>query len=163
LTSLGQPNAPYSVALWVQPKVVHEAPLVHLSSQINGQGWCIDMLGFLTNGKIVARCWQLSPVIVNGSILEIDVWNHITTVYSPSIGLQLYINGTLIDQSPSFSYSASSLMDYITLANSITAQSSTSCATYMIANTGTFQGLIDELRVYARALSTNDIYALANP
>jgi hypothetical protein len=33
----------------------------------------------------------------------------------------------------------------------------------MIANTGTFQGLIDELRVYARVLSTNDIYALANP
>jgi hypothetical protein len=46
-----------------------EAPLVHLSSQSDGQGWCIDMLGFLSNGKTVARCCKLSPVIVNGSIL----------------------------------------------------------------------------------------------
>jgi hypothetical protein len=75
----------------------------------------------------------------------------------------LYINGTLINESPSFSYSASTSSDYITLANSITAQSSTSCATYMIANTGTFEGFIDEFHVYSRALSINDIDALANP
>jgi hypothetical protein len=163
LTQLGQSNIPYSVALWIRPKSVGEAPLVHLSSQSDGRGWCIDMLGFLPNGEIVARCWKSSPVIINGSILLDDVWVHITTTYSPSIGLQLYINGTLFDRTQPFSYSASSASNYLTLANSILAPNSGSCASGMIANVGIFEGLIDELRVYATNLSSDDIYALANP
>ncbi len=149
--------------MWVQPKTLGEAPLVHLSATSNGQGWCIDMLGFLSDGKVVARCWQNSPVIVNGSVLTPDTWVHVATTYSQSIGLQLYLNGTLIDQTPSFFYSASSVTNYITLANSLTAQSSTACDSNMIAHVGTFEGFIDEFRVYSRALSANDIYALANP
>ncbi len=147
----------------MRPNALSEAPLVHLSAQNDGQGWCIDMLGFLTDGSIVARCWQNSPVIVNGSVLTPNVWTHVTTTYSQSIGLQLYINGTLVDSAPSFSYSASGTSDYLTLANSLLAPSGSACNSYMIAHVGTFKGFIDELRVYSRALSVNDIYALANP
>lgn len=121
------------------------------------------MLGFRSDETIVGRCWKLSPVIVNGSILSVDVWVHLTTIYSPSIGLQLYINGTLIDESSSFSYSASSTSNYITLANSLLAQSSSSCDSNMIAHSGIFKGFIDEFRVYSRALSEDEIYALAYP
>ncbi|CAF0876373.1 unnamed protein product [Adineta steineri] len=160
---LGQSEQPYSVALWVRPKILQEAPLVHLSAQSDGQGWCIDMLGFLVDGQTVARCWQLSPVIVSGLVLPIDVWTHVTTAYSPTIGLQIYINGTLINQSSPFSYSASDQNNYITLANSLSAQSGSACASSMIAQSGVFHGLIDELRVYTKALSQDDIDALANP
>ncbi|UJR11150.1 hypothetical protein I4U23_015331 [Adineta vaga] len=30
---LGQSNQPYSISLWIQPKILQEAPLLHLSSQ----------------------------------------------------------------------------------------------------------------------------------
>ncbi len=97
-------------------------------------------------------------MIVNGSVLTPNAWVHIRTTYSQSIGLQLYINGTLIDETPSFSYSASSAINYITLANSLTAQSSSSSYdSNMIAHAGTFEGLIDEFCVYARVLSANDV------
>jgi hypothetical protein len=121
------------------------------------------MLGFLGDGQIVTRCWQLSPVIVNGSVLVANVWFHIAATYFPSIGLQLYINGILVDQSQSFFYSASNQNNYVTLANPLASRSGSSCASGMIANSGTYQGLIDELRIYSKALSTGDIYALANP
>jgi hypothetical protein len=140
-----------------------EAPLVHMSSQSDGQGWCIDMLGFLSNGQLAARGWEGSPVIINGPVLFPYFWTHVTTTYSLSIGLRVYINGTLISSSSSFSYSASNANNYLMLANSILAQQGTSCDSDMIAHTGTFQGLIDELRVYARQLTADDVYALANP
>ncbi len=137
--------------------------MVHLSSSIDGQGWCIDMLAFLSDGQIVGRSWKDSPMIVNGFILNSNIWYHITTTYAPSIGLQLYINGIFINSTFPFSYDASLADNYLTLANSILAQQGTSCDTNMIAHTGTFSGSIDELRVYSRALSQDDIYALANP
>ena len=137
--------------------------MVHLSQSIDGQGWCIDMLGFLTDGEIVARSWQGSPIIIDGVILNPGAWVHVTTTYDPSIGLQLYLNGTLVNKTSPFNYDASSANNYLTLANSILAPQGTACAPGMIAKDGTFEGLIDELRIYARALSEDDIYALANP
>lgn len=129
----------------------------------NGQGWCIDLFGILSDGRVVTRSWKLSPVIVNGTILQINQWIHLTATYQISIGLKLYINGILFDQSEPFSYSASTVSDYMTLANSFSSPSSGSCAANMFARTGVFQGFIDELRVYSINLSDDDIYALANP
>ncbi|CAF2055693.1 unnamed protein product [Rotaria magnacalcarata] len=160
---LGQTNSAYSVTLWVQPFTLSEAPLVHLSQTSIGQNWCIDMLGFLSNGQLVCRSWAGSPMIINGSVLPINTWTHVATTYSSTIGLQLYINGALINGTPAFSFSASGASMYLTLVNSLLGVQGGSCNTYMIAHTGTFKGLIDEFRVYARQLSADDIYALANP
>ncbi len=55
------------------------------------------------------------------------------------------------------------LLIFISLTNSLLAQSGSACDPNMIAHVGTFDGLIDELGVYTRALSADDIYALANP
>ena len=140
-----------------------EAPLVHMSAQDDGQGWCIDMLGFLSNGELSARSWKGSPMIINGLVLLPNIWVHVTTTYSPSIGLQLYINGTLINSTQSFGYYASGVNNYLMLANSVLAQQGSACDFDMIAHVGTFNGFIDELRVYARALTADDVYALANP
>ncbi|CAF1113424.1 unnamed protein product [Adineta ricciae] len=54
-TPLGQSNQPYSVSLWTQPATIQEASLIHLSAQNDGQGWCIDLLGFLVSGAILSR------------------------------------------------------------------------------------------------------------
>jgi hypothetical protein len=126
-------------------------------------GWCIDIFGFLNNGQVATRCWDNNPVIVSGSILPLNVWTHLAATYSPSVGLILYINGTLFDQSSPFSYSASGGSNYLTLANNLLAQTVGGCAANMYALNGTFYGYIDEFRVYSIALSANDIYALGNP
>jgi hypothetical protein len=94
---LGVSNYSYSIALWVRPSSINGSTLVHLSTTTNGQGWCVDLMGFSSSG----------------------VWTHVVTTYSVTNAVRLYINGTLIGTTGSIGYLASGLVNILTLANPI--------------------------------------------
>ena len=121
------------------------------------------MFGLLSDVRLAARSWANPPIIIEGPILPCNTWSHIAATYAPAIELQLYINGTLINNTAPFSFYASGGPMYLTLANSLNGVQGGTCNSYMIAHSGTFPGVIDELRVYARELTADEAYALANP
>ena len=137
-------NAAYSVALWIQPYALFETPILHLSQYSNGHGCSIEMFGMLANGQLVARSWANAPRLVEGPVLPCNGWSHVVVTYDSMTGLRLYINGTLVNTTLPFGSYALNAPMYVTLAHSM------------------FEA-IDELRIYAKHLTSDDIFALNNP
>jgi len=82
--------------------------------------------------------------------------------------LALYTNGTFQGVSASFnSFPASTYytsQPYMTVGNPRTSGSIPGCTSGTPAiSSGAYRGLIDELRIYSRALTINDICSLFNP
>jgi hypothetical protein len=119
-------------------------------------------MGFSSNGSIIIAGWDNSLREVMGPILPTNNWTHIVYTYSTTNGVQLYINGTLNGTTGSILYSASSLVDILTLGNPLQLSNGSSCITHLIVSNA-FNGSIDEFRVYSRELNITDIQALANP
>ncbi|CAF4914372.1 unnamed protein product [Rotaria sp. Silwood1] len=161
-TLLGVVGQAYSISLWVNKALSTSGggTLLHVSANSNGTSWCIPMLGLTSSNEIVAQSWNSFMMTVQGPVLQLGVWTHIVTSYSINNSVRLWINGTLIGSSTTFTYAASSSPDWITVGTTFPA--AMSCASGSIS-TGQFYGMIDELRVYSRELTSSDVYALANP
>ena len=99
-------------------------------------------------------------VAVQGPVLQAGVWTHIVTSYSMTNGVRLWVNGTLIGSSSTFTYAASNVPDWITVGTTFPA--ALPCASGNIA-VGQFYGMIDEFSVYSRELTASEVYTLANP
>ncbi len=152
-------NQPYSIAMWVNPSL-QGGTLFHLSSAATGSGaWCLPMIGFSSNGSIVAQTWEGSSVSVMGPILPINTWTHIVQTYSSTNGLQLYINGGLYGSATVTTYSASNLVMCVTLGSS---GFGTNCQTGLISM-GPYSGGIDEFYVYSREINALEVCPLAHP
>ncbi|CAF0924772.1 unnamed protein product [Didymodactylos carnosus] len=124
-------------------------------------GWCIPFIGFSASGAIVAQVYDhtLSVVFVNGPVLAINIWSHIVETFSPTNGLQLYINGYLYISTTVSTYSASLAQNYITTG---LISGSLTCASGNIVQ-GQYLGAVDEFRLYSRELTSTDVCSLANP
>ena len=159
-------NYPYSVALWTRPSLVHGSVLLHLSTYSDGNGRCLDLIGFSSIGHIVVNGWTDADVIeIVGPILPADVWTHIVTTFSSTNGFQLFINGTFYNSSSTFTYAGIGNVTILTLGSGLQEvpyNGSNGCQWKSITPS-VYNGSIDEFRVYSRELNSNDIYSLANP
>ena len=81
------------------------------------------------------------------------------TSYSVTNGVSLWVNGTLIRSSGSFSYLSSNVSNTITLGSALNGTSG--CLSGLVAE-GQFYGMLDEFRIYSRELNASDVYALVN-
>lgn len=117
-------------------------------------------MGFSSTGQIIITGWPGGNAgrQVIGSVLPINVWTHIVNTYSTTNGYRLYVNGTLIGSTGAIGYSASGLVNIITLGNPLQG----SCNSQSIVPS-VYYGYIDEFRIYSRELNSTDIYNLANP
>ncbi|CAF1106760.1 unnamed protein product [Adineta steineri] len=156
---LGISNHSYSIALCVKRTSTGGGTLVHLSTQTNGQGWCVTLLGFRSTGEIVATNWASSGKEVVGPVLPINIWTHVASTFSTMNGLRFYINGIYSAGTGVMNYGAAQQTVILTLGNPIAGGSCNS----MSIKTGIYSGYFDEFRVYSRELSVADVYTLANP
>ncbi|CAF0952846.1 unnamed protein product [Adineta steineri] len=163
---LGISNYSYSIALWTRPSSTRGSVLVHLSTTADGNGWCVDLMGFSSSGQIIVTGWHsTSNVQIVGPILPANVWTHVVTTYSTTNALRLYINGTYYNSSSAFKYVASGTVNILTLGNPLQAvpfNGTGGCKSQSIVP-NVYDGSIDEFGVYSRELSSYDICALANP
>ncbi|CAF3326688.1 unnamed protein product [Rotaria sp. Silwood2] len=109
-------------------------------------------------GQVVAASWNGTVQEVVGPVLPINVWTHVTSTYSQSNGIRLYVNGTLIGSTGSMIYIAPDKYNFLTLAYPFAGSP---CGTVSIYS-GNYFGDLDELRVYSRELTAADISLLAN-
>lgn len=149
--------------MWVNPTSVRGAILLHLSTTTNGQGWCVDLLGTSSSGQIISTVWNGSPQQLVGPVLPVNTWTHVGTTYSRSNGLRLYVNGSLIGSTGGVSYTASGMVNILTLGNfiqGIQGSAGGTCNSQSIVPTY-YSGSIDEFRVYSREITASEMLTLA--
>lgn len=160
---LGQNSQSFSFSFWIYRTTSGNGTLIHFSSLSNGQGWCVDLLGFSSSGQIVATFWHGNASEVLGPVIPINIWTHIASTYSFLNGGRLYINGTLIGSTGTMQFLSSGTMIIITLGNTlqgIPVSSNGTCNSGLISP-AQYYGLIDEFRVYSRELNSGDVVSLA--
>lgn len=180
------PGEPFSFVLWIKPYVVDGGTLLHISTSISGQSHsCFDFLGFSRSGQLIGQlfygyatccmsfpgttyCPCQSTMNVGGPIISVNIWTHVVLTYNAEVGLALYTNGVLRGLSAPFYSFPSSTPDYeippyLIVGNPTTTGSSPSC---LIGSPSlypdVYHGVIDELRIYNRALSITEINVLFN-
>ena len=109
----------------------------------------------MVSGKAQAESWTGAASIATGATtLLANKWYHIAYTWNSAGGLRLYVNGALDASTAQANFSASGSGDYITIASPL---SGTTCGS--VTSTA-FAGSVDDVRIYNRALSAQEISAL---
>ncbi|CAF0817018.1 unnamed protein product [Adineta steineri] len=164
LTALGTTNASFSFALYIKPTVLYGI-IVHVSMDPSGtNGWCMPFIGFTSSEYLAVQVWDGSTMrYVLGPILTVDTWTHVVQTFSITNGLKLYINGTLYSSASNVTaYSASGVSNYLTIASTLTASISSNCLPNGVLDLDSYNGGVDELRVYNKELTSEDVYTLSS-
>jgi hypothetical protein len=161
-TSLGVNNQPFSVTLWIQPQIL-SGTLIHLSTSSSGTGSaCFPLLGFASNGAIVAQVLTSNASIVaaTGPVLPLaSSWVLIVQTWSSTNGLNLYVNNTLVSSVVASTFLGSGTTpNYLTLGNCLSGCST--CPNGLVSAAGAFTGAIDDWHVYNRELTSDDVCTL---
>jgi hypothetical protein len=163
LVLLGTSSQSYSFSIWINPTVVTQGTIIHVSESTSGlDSCCLPMLGFTSAGNIGVQSWNSTLVIYTGPVVIANVWTHIAITYSLLNGLNLWINGTQYGSGViAYNYIAGGIPVTVTLGSSLNGTGV--CAPTGIINMGQYYGYMDEFELYSRELSSIDISNLANP
>jgi putative heme-binding domain-containing protein len=146
----------FTVAAWIRPEMTKQAGIVSLGGYFWRQGWLLDMHGdgslrlelSAPEGKPYATLLSGSGVIAPGR------WSHVAAVVrigahpGPS---RLYVNGFEVASKTFASVELSNPAANLTVGGIENAE------------WAGFPGLIDEVRLFARALDDSEIAALVEP
>jgi hypothetical protein len=159
--TLGVPNQPFSISLWVQPQTL-TGTLVQVSTDASGIGSCASFIGFASNGSLIAQVeTNTSNVAVSYPSLPLTSFTHIVQTWSSTNGLRLYINSNLVGTAVATTYwAASSWINYVTLGGCLNECGNCSAAAANQISPGPFAGAVDDFRVYSRELTANDVCTL---
>jgi hypothetical protein len=153
-TELGTSNQPYTIEGWVKAAAGESnGNIIHMSSNSSGSGWCLPPVS-MVSGKLRAYSWKGSAVSATGVTAVNDgAWHHFATTWDSTGGLRLYVDGALEASTPQATYSASGASNYLKFA-----VSPGTCS----GNNGYFNGQLDEVAVFSRALSDAEVATYAD-
>ncbi|CAF1062553.1 unnamed protein product [Didymodactylos carnosus] len=138
-------------AIWVYPSSINGGNFLYST-----QGY--PMLGLTYSGQTAAQILQSSPanvwLTIFGSFVVVNTWTHVACTFSTTNGFTLYVNGVSHG-------TLTGISTYYFNYNLQTIQIGTGNGNGFIPSYG-FQGSVDELYAYRRALSASEILALAS-
>ena len=158
-TSLGTVNKPFSFSLWLRPTTL-SGVVLYGSRDSTGTGPCVQFLGFSVNGLLQAQIYDGDARIWIGDgnfSVSTSVWSHVVQTWNSTNGLRLYVNNVLVGSRPSSAYNMLATSLYLTLGNALAGMEF--CAFGPITRSS-YNGDIDDFRVYSRELSANDVSIL---
>ena len=82
------------MSIWSNPTIIDSSVIVHVASENDGLGWCVEMLGLSSSGQLVATSYDNTEISVAGPIVPMNSWTHAAITYNISNGLRLYVNGS---------------------------------------------------------------------
>jgi hypothetical protein len=122
----------------------------------------MQMIGFNSKGYLTIQTIGQSGVYTSSWISQIllsNQWIHVSMTYSIINGIQLFVNGSLVNSNNNFNdYLASGQMNSIILGSSSQTNACTINQTNIVSSQ--FRGKIDELKIFSRELSNEDIIQL---
>ena len=148
---------PFSFGAWVKPRGNEGmSVLSRMEDQPALRGWDL----YLGEGKVFVHLihqWEQNALRVNTkTALEPDRWSHVFATYDgsgKSKGVRVYVNGRPVDTEST----------HDTLTGSIRTEAPLRIG--VRSSTAPFKGVVDEVRIYARALEPTEVerLALADP
>ena len=183
-TAYATSGEPFSISLWVHPFVVTGGTLVRIATGVRGYSiCCFDMLGFTATGRLAAglfsgwtaaccpfpngaSCPCRGTASITGPTMLVNTWTHIVLTYSSANGMALYTNGTLQGVTGAFSSFPFNTEDYgavrpyMLVGNARTNGSVPGCLGGIPISPASYQGLIDDFRVYSREITKTEICSL---
>lgn len=143
-----------SLVTWIKPETVTPNNQMGIAGKGNMQVRNYDLF-IIQNSKIRWTVEGLSTPYVEGSTsLQTGQWYLVVGVYEKDQSLKIYIDGVLDAQVSSTGSPLPSTSGF-----AIGCQGSNSCN----SNSVPFDGKIDDIRVYNRALTADEVSILANP
>ena len=152
-SDLGTTNKPYTLSAWIKANTGETTGNI-INSYIAGLGgWRLGMVT-LSTSKIVVNSWVGSrSTATSTTSITPGQWYHVVNTWDASGGLRIYINGAFDNSVAQATYSASGGSNVVSVALGALNGAAGSTENY-------FAGLIDEVRIYNRALSAAEIQAL---
>ncbi len=123
------------------------------------------MIGFDNTGYLTIQTWSnngLYTITSTAIMLSLNVWSHVSMTYSLTDGIRLFINGLLVGNNNNDtlnSYVASGEMVTITVGTCLQPNTCAFNQTKIVPSQ--FRGKIDELKIFSRELSINEVFQLA--
>jgi hypothetical protein len=143
------PSSPMSVALWFKHETSQTG--VHILSKRQGCVGPLDTINYqLAWDPVSANGLQFASgggIVETGVPIQLGAWMHMAVTYDGAGTLLIYVNGEQVAQA--LSYSLSGMNN-----DPLRIGAGGSCG-------GNFQGLIDEVWIFNRALSPQEIGVLA--
>ena len=124
----------------------------------------MPFIGFTSSHQLTVQVLNNTvPINTIGPILTVNTWTHIAQTFSITNGLKLYVNGSLYSSiSTITTYVASGSQNYLTIASTLTASLAPQyCTSTGVLGMASYNGAIDELRVYSRELTAEDVCTLS--
>ncbi|CAF1055787.1 unnamed protein product [Adineta ricciae] len=155
---LGQTNYSFSFSLWIFPYAA-----AGLILQVNSpKAWCVPMINF-DSGYLVIQSLSVEGTYIASTPFKSDLlntWVHISMTYSVNNGIRLYINGELKSENLAYTdYAASNQINSITLGTCDLSTTYSNGEDNM-APSNQYQGKIDELKIFSRELTADEICQL---
>ena len=151
-------NQPHTYAFWINP--TNNSGTIIQESSGGTTAWSMVPFGFTSSGQIAAQIWNGSyALFCLTRVPSLNTWTHIAMTYSLTVGIKLYMNGSL--------YATNALNPLLYSAPGSSTATLTLGYTNQVNEAGQviigqFVGAIDELRIYSRALSASEVAGLAN-
>ena len=158
LLLLERHNQSYSFSIWINPSVIRNLTIVHVSSPAAAAGWSLPLIRLTNTNQLLALSWNGSKVEVTGPVVPANSWTQVAVTCHLDRGLRLYANGSLYNASDPFSFAASNRSNYLFVGSSLSV-------THIPSQPYTVDqhcGAVDDLRVYSRELTGHEMNALAN-
>jgi serine/threonine protein kinase/WD40 repeat protein len=149
-------DEPFSIAAWIYSnRNMHETPLARMDLSDGNRGWCLkNVRGQF--GLDLFHDWPARNAIGvhTAEGFEKQAWHHVVATYDGSSnaeGVKLFVNGK-----PHVTR---------TSANGLTATIKTTTPLTMGDRGGdqSFDGILDDVRIYNRTLTPDEVRVLANP
>jgi hypothetical protein len=122
------------------------------------------MIGFNTDGYLTIQTLGSNGIYATSSIntiLPIRIWTHVSMTYSIMNGIQLFVNGSWANSNEAFTdYVGSSEFCTIIIGTGFPETICVVNQTQIVDSQ--FHGKIDELKIFSRELSANEVYQLAS-
>jgi cytochrome c553 len=143
---------PFTLAAWIQPETGEGTIVSRSEDYLEGEGWGLHLIGGKLRLQITRRFTDISLRVETKDSIALKRWSHVAVTYDGkryARGVRLYVNG--IEQ------------EVHVLFNDLNYPFGPKEPLRIGAGGGPqrrFQGLIDEVRIYGRALSADEVAAL---
>lgn len=156
---------PFTIAAFVRPNA-NRGILAWLSSSLAGTGSCTPLIGFTVEGQLVGHWYQgggadasFFASVTSGPLL-LGRWSHVALTRSPEV-ITLYVNGRAVGSAP-----APKGVDHGRRSHPVITWGSPNVSGAGVCFSGLvedvpFPGLMTGMQVHGRALSADDVAALA--
>lgn len=140
------PSAPFSISVWFTSSASQSGPIVHKLSSFQNQNFYIYPV---TSGGVMCGLWDGNGWQEPGTgstMFNDGAWHHVAMVVDPT-DIELYVDGVSYGTAPHDNSFPTNDAHFL-----VGRQNDASVY---------FDGAIDELRIYSRALSTVEVAGLA--